>query len=175
MPPICSTSSIVSRVVPAISDTMARSSFNKAFSKVDLPAFGLPTIATGIPFLSTLPTEKEATNCVIVCFIWLRSALKLSLSAKATSSSAKSNSSSISEAKLSNSPRRVSISEAKPPRICCSATLCEASESEAIRSATASAWLSAILPLRKALLVNSPASAKRAPFAKQLFITWAMI
>ena len=30
-------SSMVSRVVPAISDTMARSSFNSAFKRVDLP------------------------------------------------------------------------------------------------------------------------------------------
>ena len=62
MPPITNSSSMVSRVVPAISETMARSSFNKAFKSVDFPTFGSPTIATGIPFLITFPTEKESIN-----------------------------------------------------------------------------------------------------------------
>ncbi|MNR57171.1 hypothetical protein D3C85_1778960 [compost metagenome] len=60
IPPITNSSSIVSRVVPAMSETIARSSFNKAFNKVDLPTFGSPTIATGIPFLITFPTENES-------------------------------------------------------------------------------------------------------------------
>ena len=62
IPPIDISSSIVSLVVPAISLTMARSSFNKAFSKVDFPTLGSPTIATGIPFLITFPTAKESIN-----------------------------------------------------------------------------------------------------------------
>jgi hypothetical protein len=40
-------------------DTIARSSFSKAFKSVDFPTFGSPTIATGIPFLITLPTAKS--------------------------------------------------------------------------------------------------------------------
>ncbi|MNS85744.1 hypothetical protein D3C72_1196180 [compost metagenome] len=60
IPPITNSSSMVSRVVPAISETIARSSFNKAFSKVDFPTFGSPTIATGIPFLITFPTANES-------------------------------------------------------------------------------------------------------------------
>ena len=51
IPLITNSSSIVSRVGPAISETMALSSFNKAFKRVDFPTFGSPTIATGIPFL----------------------------------------------------------------------------------------------------------------------------
>ena len=60
MPSIEISSSIVSLVVPAISDTMARSSFKSALRSVDLPTLGSPTIATGIPFLITLPTAKES-------------------------------------------------------------------------------------------------------------------
>ena len=62
MPPMDISSSIVSRVVPAISDTMARSSFNKAFKSVDLPTLGSPTIATGIPFFITFPTANESIS-----------------------------------------------------------------------------------------------------------------
>ena len=47
MPPRTMTSSMVSLVVPAISETMALSSFSKALSKVDFPTLGCPTIATG--------------------------------------------------------------------------------------------------------------------------------
>ena len=68
---MCKVSSIVSRVVPAISDTIARSSFSKALSKVDLPALGFPTIATGIPFFKTFPTENDwisDDNVVLIVF-----------------------------------------------------------------------------------------------------------
>jgi hypothetical protein len=60
MPPMVISSSIVSRVVPAISLTMARSSFNKAFKRVDFPTLGSPTMATGIPFFITLPMANES-------------------------------------------------------------------------------------------------------------------
>ncbi len=48
-------SSITSRVVPAISVTMARSSLSKALSKVDLPTLGEPMMATGRPSLRAFP------------------------------------------------------------------------------------------------------------------------
>ena len=60
-------SSIVSRVVPAISLTMARLSFSKLFSKVDFPALGLPIIATLTPCLITLPRVKLFSKAW-VCF-----------------------------------------------------------------------------------------------------------
>ena len=44
-------SSITSRVVPFISDTIALSSFNILFKSVDFPEFGGPAIVIGIPFL----------------------------------------------------------------------------------------------------------------------------
>ena len=55
IPSIISVSSTVSLVVPGIEETIARSSFNKAFSKEDFPALGLPAIATGTPFFITRP------------------------------------------------------------------------------------------------------------------------
>ena len=56
------TSSMVSRVVPAIALTMARFSLSSALSSVDLPALGLPMMATFTPFLITFPSLKDANN-----------------------------------------------------------------------------------------------------------------
>ena len=119
IPWIFSSSSIVSRVVPAISETMARSSFSKAFKSVDFPTFGSPTIATGIPFLMTFPTAKESINRFKTNSIRVNNSLNCVLSANTTSSSAKSNSSSIKEAKFKSSSRNFEISLLNPPRICC--------------------------------------------------------
>ena len=55
-------SSIVSRVVPGISETMARSSLSSALSKVDLPAFGRPAITVFTPVLITLPSLKDSIS-----------------------------------------------------------------------------------------------------------------
>ena len=62
IPFITIVSSILSLVVPSISETIALSSFNKAFKRDDFPAFGFPIIATGTPFLITLPYAKESDN-----------------------------------------------------------------------------------------------------------------
>ena len=53
-------SSIESRVVPAMEEIMALSSWSRAFNRVDFPAFGGPIIAMGTPFLITLPRAKES-------------------------------------------------------------------------------------------------------------------
>jgi hypothetical protein len=45
----------------------------------------------------------------------------------------------MSEAKFNSSSRNLAISLEKPPRICCIAIWCDASLSEDIKSATASA------------------------------------
>ena len=119
MPSITNSSSMVSRVVPAISETMARSSFNKAFNKVDFPTLGSPTMAIGIPFLITFPTAKESINRFKTNSIRVNNSSKAFLSANATSSSAKSSSNSISEAKFKSSSRSFEISLLNPPRICC--------------------------------------------------------
>ena len=52
-------SSIVSRVVPCMLLTSARSSPTSALSRVDFPAFVSPTIATGIPFFNAFPKRKD--------------------------------------------------------------------------------------------------------------------
>ena len=114
-------SSMVSRVVPAMSDTIALSSFRSAFRRVDLPTFGSPTIATGIPFLITFPRANESIRRFKTSEILSINFSNSLRSANATSSSAKSNSSSIKDAKFNNSCRSPCNSLANPPRICCMA------------------------------------------------------
>ena len=62
MPSKVSASSSVSRVVPGVSETMARSSRRRALSKVDLPRFGAPRMATGTPSAMARPVEKPLSN-----------------------------------------------------------------------------------------------------------------
>ena len=70
-PPSVAFSSTVSRVVPAMSVTMARSKPTSAFKSELLPAFGAPTMAVATPLLSTLPRAKvpsksESTSSLAV-------------------------------------------------------------------------------------------------------------
>ena len=58
-------SSIASLVVPAISETIAYSSFNNVFNKVDLPTFGQPSIVTGIPVFIAFPNSNEFISIFI--------------------------------------------------------------------------------------------------------------
>ena len=158
-----SSSSIVSRVVPAMSLTMARSSRSSVLRRVDLPTFGLPAITTGMPFRKTLPSSNErikASNWPHKRLTRPRSCSRL---ANSTSSSEKSSSNSIRDAKWMSSARRSLIFLLKPPRICCKATRWAAAEPLAMRSATASACDRSNFPFRKARSVYSPGSANRAP------------
>ena len=59
LPLIFKVSSMVSRVVPAMSETMALSSPSKALRIVLFPALVSPTIATGVPLLMVLPSLKN--------------------------------------------------------------------------------------------------------------------
>ena len=164
MPPILIVSSMTSRVVPWISLTIALSSFSNTFSKVDFPAFVSPMIATGTPFLMAFPTLNEWTSREITCSISSASFRNAERSANSTSSSLKSSSSSIMEVKFSNLLRRSVNSLLKPPRIWLMAKRWVAAEEDAIKSATASAWLKSIFPLRNARWVYSPGWAIRQPF-----------
>ena len=113
-PPRLSVSSIVSRVVPAISETIALSSPRSAFSKVLLPVFVAPTIATGTPFLMALPRLKESVRRTI----WVNVSSNAPNSerlANSTSSSLKSSSSSRREVIVRSFSLRVFSSEEKPP------------------------------------------------------------
>ena len=61
-PPSSHRSSTVSRVVPGMSVTMARSQPSIALSREDLPALGRPTIAQGTPSRSSFPRPQEASK-----------------------------------------------------------------------------------------------------------------
>ena len=146
IPWIWTLSSITSRVVPAIEDTMALSSFNKAFNKVDFPTLVSPTMATGTPSFIALPKPKLAVSFLTVWWIsWTRS-FKWLRSANSTSSSAKSNSNSTNETNSNSWFLRIWISLEKPPRIWSIASCWAARLEEAIRSETASAWVKSIFP-----------------------------
>ena len=155
---------MTSRVVPWISLTIALSSFNSTFNRVDFPAFVSPIMATGTPFLIALPTLNEWTSREITCSISSANFRNAERSANSTSSSLKSSSSSIMDVKFSNLLRKSVSSLLKPPRIWLIAKRWVAADEEAIRSATASAWLKSIFPLRKARCVYSPGWAIRQPF-----------
>ena len=60
-------SSIVSRVVPAISVTMAFSSRNNTFNKLDFPTFGRPTIAVFNPSRKIFPWLAVFSKARIPC------------------------------------------------------------------------------------------------------------
>ncbi len=160
-----SVSSMVSLVVPGISDTIALSSLSSELSKVDLPTFGLPIMATGIPCFNTFPIANELTKADISVFNVVSKVLNCALSANSTSSSLKSNSNSIREAKFTNCFRNSLILEEKPPRICSNAKEWDDLECDAIKSATASACDKSNLAFRKARIVNSPGLAILAPLS----------
>ena len=164
MPPMTKVSSIVSRVVPWMSLTIARSSPNRALSRVDLPTLGAPIMATGIPCLMALPVLNEATRRPILVSISCASSFSWLRSANSNSSwSAKSSSSSMSEVIVSNRSLNIANSLDIPPLNWLSAKSFSALVCAAIRSATASASVRSILPLRNARWVNSPALANWQP------------
>ena len=117
-PAMINSSSMASRVVPAISETMAFSSFSKVFNRVDFPTLGSPIIATGIPFFMAFPKEKESIKRLSTKVICATNSLNFVLSANSTSSPEKSNSNSIKAAKSNNCARNSFNSFAIPPRIC---------------------------------------------------------
>ena len=114
-PPMLSVSSTVSRVVPATSETIARSSPKRAFSSVLFPVFVAPAITTGTPFLIALPRLKESLSLFICSNDASTRAHNSFRLANSTSSSLKSSSSSNSEVIFSSSPRSFFNSAEKPP------------------------------------------------------------
>ena len=70
MPSSLICSSRTSRVVPAMSVTIAFSSPDKTFKKEDLPAFGFPKITVLIPSFKNLPSLDEEIS-LSVSFIRL--------------------------------------------------------------------------------------------------------
>ena len=86
MPSIVKESSILSLVVPGMSETIAFSSFNNLFSSEDFPALGFPAIATDIPFFKTFPDLNESIKFPSSKIILFVSFLNSFLSANSTSS-----------------------------------------------------------------------------------------
>ena len=72
IPFLSTLSSSVSRVVPAMSVTIALSFPKIAFKREDLPMLGIPIIATFMPFLTILPSLAVSNN-IDICFFILSS------------------------------------------------------------------------------------------------------
>ena len=109
VPAMLTVSSMVSRVVPAMSETMARSSPKRAFRRVLLPVLTAPTMAVGMPFLMAFPRANEFTRREMCSDTRSRRASTWLRSANSTSSSLKSSSSSISDT-MSTICERISCS-----------------------------------------------------------------
>ena len=162
---ICSRT--VSRVVPAISVTIATSSPASALSRLDLPTFGAPTSTTLMPSRKIAPCRalaKMSANCVC-------SARSLpfasAASRKSMSSSGKSSVASTSIRSVIKSSTKVWICAENAPLSERTAMRAADWLDASIKSATLSACAKSSLLFRKARLVNSPASAMRAPSSKQ--------
>ena len=165
MPSRLSCSRSTSRVVPAAALTMARSLPASAFNRLDLPAFGRPTMATRNPSLSRKPRRASRSNsassaCTVTSWRSMAGSAR-----KSISSSGKSIAASICTRSATSACSRASTLRENAPSIDCSAARAPACERDAIRSATASACARSSLPLRKARSVNSPGRASRAPNA----------
>ena len=153
----------VSRVVPGTFVTMARSSPDSRFNKLDFPTFGPPAMTTFKPSCRSAPWRASARKAER-CFCAASSLSPTSDSErKSISSSGKSMALSqntrisrsccaIACTRFENSP----ASERSAPRAAWRVALLT-------RSRTASAWAKSIFPLTKAHCVNSPGPARRAP------------
>ena len=156
-----------SRVVPAISVTIAEFCSAKALSKLDFPALGRPAMTRCIPSRSRLPCLAVLLN-LFNCFLMVVSLSTTLLSAKKSiSSSGKSSAASTYIRKwisccnssftlVENSP----CNERTADRAACSELL-------SIKSEIASACARSNLSFRKARSENSPGLAIVAPSSIQ--------
>ncbi len=155
----CSTS----RVVPAISVTIARSLPANAFKSEDLPAFGFPAMTTCKPSRSNWPWRADCCTSVTE-LATSSSSLRIFPSArKSISSSGKSIAASTCKRKwISFSNTEFTLTEKAPckERTAERAAACDVAS---IRSAMASACTRSSLPFSKARMENSPALAAMAP------------
>ncbi len=62
MPPMSTRSVSTSRVVPGTAVTIARAAPASALNKLDLPAFGRPTMTTSRPSRSTRPARPSRAS-----------------------------------------------------------------------------------------------------------------
>ena len=161
-PPILAGTSIRSRVVPAISETIAASRPTSAFSNVDLPALGGPASTSLMP--SCNRSAEGAASCLSISATSAVMDERNSLSAPASgtsSSSEKSSSDSVSAAQRNSCSRHPASLREKCPSAINSAARRWDSVSAESRSASPSASLRSIRPFSNARRVNSPAVASR--------------
>ena len=164
-PSMARVSSIVSRVVPDTSETMARSAPSSALSSDDLPALGGPTIATLRPSRTNCPSSPSRRRRSSRSRTGARRPSNARRSGSGTSSG-KSIAAASSSSSAASSARSARTSPARPPPRFASAARMAERVSASMTSATAAAALRSILPLRNARRVNSPGCASRAPQAK---------
>ena len=156
VPPISTSVSRASRVVPATGVTIARSSPARALNREDFPEFGAPAITTSAPRESSRFLLAPARSFSREQRIMSRRRVTRSRILSSGSSSGKSISYSSSARRSVRCSRRADTSELNAPESPARASRRPSSERECIRSSTASAWARSILPLRKARRVNSP-------------------
>ena len=153
--------SITSRVVPATSDVIAACRPAIAFSKVDFPTLGDPTIATTKPErIFEAITDRSSIVEIDIC-VWPTRSATSKYKSLGISSSEKSILASKRAAARSKLARQTAPTSPKHPSrtrmACCR---CD-SVSASIRSDSASTWFKSSRPLSSARLVNSPGSANR--------------
>ena len=156
---------MTSRVVPGTSVTIARSAPSNRLSTLDLPALGFPTIAARAPSRARRPRLKLSCNSAMSSAKRLISAAISLRPGRFSPSSAKSISASRWARIAITALRKCSTCCAKAPLSCAKACCSALSLRTSIRSATASASVRSIRPLRKARRLNSPRSATLAPAA----------
>ena len=159
---ICSSNT--SRVVPAISVTIARSLPTSAFNKEDFPAFGFPTITVLIPSFKRLPFSEDAIIWFIFCISFSIIIRRFSPYPSILICSGSSKADSINAISCMILPRISLIFPVRAPFNCCMELFNAKSFFEEMTSMTDSAWLKSIRPFKNARLVNSPGSAGLAPF-----------
>ena len=157
------TSSRTSRVVPGTGVTIARSVRRSAFSRLDFPTFGQPTIAAVTPSRRTRPSRQLSARRLISARVRRRPASSSCSSIKVMSSSVKSIAASTCASMPMSASRIRVISLERAPRSCSCASLRLLDVLARMVSSTASACVRSRRPLRNARFVNSPGSASLAP------------
>ena len=152
--------STTSRVVPAMSVTMALSERDHALSNELFPALGRPTIATETPVSRSRPRSAVfRTLCTASRSRDTRAETRVSSSGSSASSKSSRASSSAKSSTASRRARRTG--PARPPRNADNAPSAAAAVRADTKPCTASACVKSRRPFRNARSVNSPGRARR--------------
>ena len=154
-----------------MSVTIARSWPKSLLKSDDFPTLGSPTIASFIPPLIALPVLAVSRSRFTLCSILSSLSISSSFSMVGISSSSNSMELSTSAWSIKSSSLSGFISLERAPLSWFRASLRARSVFADMSSATASAWVRSSFPFRKALFVNSPGSARRAPSSNSLWST----